>query len=311
MDVIVSEAYKGKDVQITSIAPRIFENCRRINQVHISEVLSLFSISNLNDGKLIVRNQINNFYIIPWAGNYFLSSISQIEYENLNKMLPDYYMYLLMNPNSFLMPIYGCYALECKNAQPQYFILCGKILNQNESAKREIYCLEINEMNSDVDPFCEHKILTKESFEQFGKMEIPQNVSAKVIQQLDLDSKFLMEHGIANYSFFLYLLITPSHIKKGAAEECQSFIELQENSSEFTYLYRITNKNDIKKIKTSEKEKESVIINFDMETRRRSSVENMEDFQEKQSEENLAYKLQSKSICELKEINGLGEVKLH
>jgi hypothetical protein len=43
-----------------------------------------------------------------------LKTITQEEFELFMKILPLYYYYVINNPNSFLLRIYGCYSIEIK-----------------------------------------------------------------------------------------------------------------------------------------------------------------------------------------------------
>lgn len=71
-----------------------------------------------------------SFYIKPEQGGIIIQSINKASYKLIQQFLPDYYKYLLMNPNTHISPILGAFSLTItKNgaALPVHFVLLRHI----------------------------------------------------------------------------------------------------------------------------------------------------------------------------------------
>ena len=70
------------------------------------------------------------FVIKPKGGVVFLRSMTKADFMIFQNFLPDYYKYILMNPNTYLAPILGVYSLQINlhgTTVPIYFRLTRNI----------------------------------------------------------------------------------------------------------------------------------------------------------------------------------------
>lgn len=66
------------------------------------------------------------FYIRPLQGGIFIKSMSKAGYKLMQDFLPDYYRYILMNPNTHLSPCLGVFNMNIMkegNTLPIYFTI--------------------------------------------------------------------------------------------------------------------------------------------------------------------------------------------
>lgn len=71
-----------------------------------------------------------SFYIKPEQGGFIIQSINKASYKLIQNFLPDYYKYLLMNPNTHISPILGAFKLTIiKKGEvlPVYFVILRHI----------------------------------------------------------------------------------------------------------------------------------------------------------------------------------------
>ena len=67
----------------------------------------------------VTEGKGGSFFVKPKQGGLILKSINKAEYNILLGMIADYYRYILMNPNTFLVPILGVFTVEInKNNNP-------------------------------------------------------------------------------------------------------------------------------------------------------------------------------------------------
>ena len=90
-----------------------------------------FSMENLENLSVSVSpTKGGSFYIKPEQGGIIIQSINKASYKLIQQFLPDYYKYLLMNPNTHISPILGAFSLTItKNgaALPVHFVLLRHI----------------------------------------------------------------------------------------------------------------------------------------------------------------------------------------
>jgi hypothetical protein len=104
----------GDGIRFVSLGQKIFQNLRILHNIADTDIKNLFSIKNLNAGKLKVKLQSGKggaFFVKPEEGKFLLKSINEEEYEVVKTILADLYMHYLTYDNSYINPIYGCYAL--------------------------------------------------------------------------------------------------------------------------------------------------------------------------------------------------------
>lgn len=71
-----------------------------------------------------------SFYVKPEQGGIIIQSINKAAYRLIQQFLPEYYKYLLMNPNTHISPILGVYTLNITkngNTLPVHFVLLRHI----------------------------------------------------------------------------------------------------------------------------------------------------------------------------------------
>jgi hypothetical protein len=127
----VQKAHKGEiegvQYELFEMAPEVFSIIRKIQNVSeelISKAFSPLNIDNISIG--VSQNKGGCFFIKPEQGGLIIQSIHKKSYKRMIKFLPEYYKYILMNPNTHLIPILGVYQLtitQNKNSLPIYFLI--------------------------------------------------------------------------------------------------------------------------------------------------------------------------------------------
>lgn len=120
--------------ELIELAPQIFKNIWTLNKV---DDQMLFKIFNLNHMDLLdIKISIGKggaFFIEPTdGGRLMIKSITKPEFDIIKSFLPDYYSYILMNPNSCLSPILGVFKLKTAESDavpPICFILMRNVLD--------------------------------------------------------------------------------------------------------------------------------------------------------------------------------------
>lgn len=102
--------------EFVDMAPEVFCMIRRIQNVSEELVKSAFSQENLQNLYVsVTRTKGGSFFIKPEQGGLIIQSVNKGSYKLIQKFLPDYYKYLLMNPNTHISPILGVFTLKMTN----------------------------------------------------------------------------------------------------------------------------------------------------------------------------------------------------
>lgn len=101
--------------EIIELAPLLFQNIRKMSKISNGAIKKIFSLRNLKKLEIsATQGKGGSFFIRPAHGHgkVLIKSITIPEYNIMKKFLPDYYCHLLMNSNSYLVPILGVYKMR-------------------------------------------------------------------------------------------------------------------------------------------------------------------------------------------------------
>jgi hypothetical protein len=134
--------HKEDEYEFVELAPKIFSNIRKIQNIDDHVIKSIFSSENMKDLDISISSgKGGSFFIKPVnGGRMLMKSITKPEYEIIQGFLNDYYCYLLMNPNTYLNPILGVYKMKLQKSSqvpPISFILMRNVLNIDPSDLKE------------------------------------------------------------------------------------------------------------------------------------------------------------------------------
>ena len=208
---------------------------RLMHNVGEHHLLEVFSISNLLQEKIQVKLQSGKggaFFIIPDDRKFMIKSIAHKEFEIFKLLLADYYNFFLMNPTSFITPIYGLYSLKVTKynaVEPLYFILMRNVLDFHKSklprdSKILTFDLKgstagrktLNDprilLQASIPEYIYSKTLKDEDFLlSFGRFDITRIQSDKIVEQLRIDSNFFARHKLIDYSLLVFIIFIPFH----------------------------------------------------------------------------------------------------
>ena len=222
------------NIKFVSLAPRVFNNLRKLHKVDEKDIMELFSISNLRQQKLTVKLQSGkggSFFVIPENGKFLIKSISEGEYKVVKTIIADLYVHHLTYNASFINPIYGCYALylsEYNEIEPQYFVLMKNALDINKELLpegSEIICFDLKGstagrktledpkatlLAAEVEESVQKTTLKDEDFYlSFRNVEISPPQGKTIMDQLEIDAKFFSKYLLIDYSLLLIVVNIP------------------------------------------------------------------------------------------------------
>lgn len=186
------------------------------------------------------------FFIEPIdGGRLMIKSITKPEFEIIKSFLPDYYSYILMNPNSCLSPILGVFKLktaESDSVPPICFILMRNVLDLDPTRLNPEDKVLLFDLKGSVqgrqtleDPnlllniplnyekHLKNKCLKDiDFFKSIQKLDITKIQSEKIISQLIADSNFLAKNNFMDYSLLVFVVIKPFFTVKPAIQNQSS-----------------------------------------------------------------------------------------
>ena len=239
----VEKVFKGTNedngctFDFSELAPEVFYMIRRIQNVSETLIKNAFSQENLENIQVSVSpTKGGSFYIKPEQGGLIIQSINKASYKLIQSFLPEYYKYLLMNPNTHLIPILGVYTLTIhkgnNSALPLYFVIQRHIrsfdlkslesddlvfnfdikgnLGQNRKIlenPREILKLDVSILKQQM--YKNTSLKDQDFLQSFKKLEITQSQAERIISQLEQDVEVLTKTGFIDYSLFMIVVLRP------------------------------------------------------------------------------------------------------
>jgi len=162
--------------------------------------------------QFISNSKSGQFFYYSNNGRYMIKTLKDGEALQLRRLLPDYYRYMLNNPDSLLVRFVGLHAVKAPSIQRKtHFVIMCSVYSESEAAKcHAVFDLkgsalgrqanqERGEMilkDNDVD-----RVRRQGKFDKL-KMGVKRN---GFLCQLELDTGFLAEHNIMDYSLLLGL----------------------------------------------------------------------------------------------------------
>lgn len=120
--------------ELIELAPNLFKNIWKLNKIDDKMIKDIFNMMHIDQIDIkISTGKGGAFFIEPLdGGRLMIKSITKPEFEIIQSFLPDYYAYLLMNPNTCLSPILGIFKLktaESDSVPPICFMLMRNVLD--------------------------------------------------------------------------------------------------------------------------------------------------------------------------------------
>lgn len=293
------DRHEKQNIRLVCLAPKLFDSIRSMNDVNYDEFLHLFDVSNLLTGDLKIRDE-KEMRITDAKEQYVLRHISCAEYETLKTTLEASYTHILMNPNTCIWPILGCYLLEVHEGPDTgtYAFVVQKTLCEDVS-EAEASCSESclvaffghkEQRPADTSVFVTTKatvLSSKELYKRKSHLSISHEQLNSLVCQLTEDTRLFAKHGITNYFLGTFIIETPFHqcvnklkpeVSKGTSTGvhdlvlqklhtlgCRKFFvffECTKRKDEAKAIYIVVNPADMKAIKDLEQRKDNHVINF-------------------------------------------------
>jgi len=225
--------FQSRTIKFISLGHKVFQNLRSLHNVNDNDIMSLFSIKNLNEKKLEVVLQSGkggSFFIIPKNGHFLVKSINRSEYNVMKTILAHLYIHYLTYPNSYINPVYGCYELhlsENDEIEPQYFILMKNVLGLNKELlpdNTNLFYFDLKGSSAgrgsltnpsillDANVDCEilkKTYMDKDFTHSFQNLKRSTSSNTEVMTQLEKDASFFAKFQIIDYSLLLIIIKIP------------------------------------------------------------------------------------------------------
>ena len=210
-------SFDNEKYEFTEYYPKVFSNLRRNIYISNTEYSSCFNTNNFlfdlitgkqtNLTEIINENFIQNSTICPERfcfyspnGKYLIKTLTEKEFEILQKILPSYYEYLITSKHSLLERILGIYKITYKSKEI-YFYISKNIYATKDNVKISLsYDLKGSnyKRTSDIQPYKDLDFINKKE-----KIIIDKEEKFGIFSTLQSDTQFLQNNNITNYSFFI------------------------------------------------------------------------------------------------------------
>jgi hypothetical protein len=230
----ISEHDFSNTYELIELAPMIFQNIRKMFKVTNGSMKRVFSIKNLRKLQIsVTQGKGGSFFIRPSGGHgkVLIKSITIPEYNTLKSFLPEYYSHLLMNPNTYLVPIFGAYKMKLQKSSdvtPIAFIIMRDALDISRyeigphdrmysfDLKGSLHDrqtlsnpLDIFEIDADYDDYKDVIFKDFDFLQSFTKLDITNAQAERILSQLKNDVELLNENDFTDYSLIMHIIIRP------------------------------------------------------------------------------------------------------
>lgn len=220
--------------ELIELAPLLFQNIRKMSKITNGAIKKVFSMKNIKQLEIsITQGKGGSFFIRPahGLGRVLIKSITIPEYNIIKSFLPEYYSHLLMNPNTYLVPILGAYKLrlqKSKDAAPIAFILMRDALDIRRSdlgPHDRMYTFDLKgslhdrqvldnpadifEIDADYDEYKDVVFKDIDFLKSFTKLDITNLQATRIMSQLANDVELLKSNNFMDYSILMYIIIRP------------------------------------------------------------------------------------------------------
>lgn len=212
-----------KVCKLKDFAPSVFARIRNLYQVESPVYLRSLGVEKIMSGLLrsefsslvglISSGKSGSFFYFSDDGKYVLKTMSLGEFEFFKRILPDYYGYLAMFPNTLIQKFFGFhnikYYKESEKVNKNFIIMDNLFSSGHEIHLR--FDLKGSTVGRTTDPDEDFSIARKDiDFNRSGmKIKLSPGDKDAVIEQIRKDCQFFERLEIIDYS----LLVGIHHLK--------------------------------------------------------------------------------------------------
>eukprot|EP01130_Rhizamoeba_saxonica_P004072 TRINITY_DN1675_c0_g1_i1.p1 TRINITY_DN1675_c0_g1~~TRINITY_DN1675_c0_g1_i1.p1 ORF type:complete len:646 (-),score=133.82 TRINITY_DN1675_c0_g1_i1:228-2165(-) len=215
IQLVLPSTSSGLGYSFRSYAPLVFRKLRQ--KFNVSEedyILSLgieqMVVNLYINGRLTTYKKVGSYgksgsiFFYTDDGKYLIKTIHENESENLKSILEDYYIHMVQDHPTLIVPILGFYSIKKSSENVQYFVVMPNMFC-TEYDMEEIYDVKGSIYGRNV-PESErrHGVPLKDAeFNERGGLFLDLVKKQKIMASIARDSKFLEMHGLIDYSLLI------------------------------------------------------------------------------------------------------------
>ncbi|KYQ94365.1 pleckstrin (PH) domain-containing protein [Tieghemostelium lacteum] len=210
--------------KFTDYAPKVFRKIRELSNVNSADyMISLTQNSLLEEPS---QGRSNSFFYFTSDKKLLIKTITTAEYEQLSKILPNYYFHLSQNPDSLIIRFYGLHYISPSKMKNTHFVVMENIFSTVEMD--EVYDLKGSTLNRKANG---KKVLMDLDF--CTRIFISEELKLKFYKQIESDCNFLEKNGSMDYSLLLGI-----HYLKGKKLDASEIEAQNQSNSTSPSLFR-------------------------------------------------------------------------
>jgi len=213
--------------KFTVFAGRVFHDIRQrfgvtpkmfLNSLGVEQVVSKLLVGRLSSfSELKSEGKSGQNFFFSHDGLFLVKTVSPKEQQKLLSILPAYHAYITKNPSSLLPRFYGLYYISYNNNH-FYFMITENVFKTNK--KLEVFDLKgstVGRTAGDEKGEEGKSGGPKKDLDLKDPVLVGPTNKIKLLDQIQLDSTFLNENHIVDYSMLLGIHTTTSAIKETVA----------------------------------------------------------------------------------------------
>ena len=193
------------DFKFKDYAPKIFHRIRQL--FGIDSASYMLSVSgNYNYLEFMSNSKIGQFFFYSHDGRFMIKTQTSEENKFLRKILPHYYQYVSLNPNTLLTRFYGMHRVKMRHLKRKvHFVIMHSVFDTKEKIYR-IYDLKGSTVgrSSGPDKVRKEGVVYKDLDLVDDQVKFQLGTKRRLfMEQLEKDASFLASLNIMDYSLLI------------------------------------------------------------------------------------------------------------
>jgi len=193
-----------RDFKLKDYHPEVFRHIRQRFGIDAADYT--LTVTNYHYLEFVSNSKSGQFFFFTHDTQFLIKTMSKVECKFLRKILPQYYAYVMANPNTLLTRFYGIHRVKMQNAKTVRFMIMGSVFYTDRFI-HESYDLKgsthgraatASEKMQDVPVLKDLDFLEREV-----KIDIGEEKAAMFLDQLKKDTDFLKQHQVMDYSLLV------------------------------------------------------------------------------------------------------------
>lgn len=223
-------------LKFKDFAPKVFQQIRQHWGIDNSELLMSFGYDNLD--AIRGEGKSGAFFIFTRDKRFILKTATGPERDFLWEMLPYYFLYIRKNPNTLLPRFYGVYSMKHEGIGGMVRFVVMNNWFATPSPLNEIYDLKGSTLGRSSGEDVPVGSILKDLDIKRKLYMASEEIKKLYLEQLYLDSQFLAQHNVMDYSLLIGVHYDDDAGKAATARKAAEWSKLYTEDAAYRSIFQ-------------------------------------------------------------------------